>query len=81
MAQQSLQHGMARKIKTGTHVILRLRPAMHAMQEWSVMFQFLATAGERLWDDQPPMQAARNIKKRSRKHRGRRNKAKDEMEE
>jgi hypothetical protein len=69
IAMMGSQQVITRKIDSCTPVVLLLRPAMHAIQERSEMFQLLATGGECPRNDQAPSQAARDSRKKAKTQR------------
>ena len=80
IAHLSFHLAMKRKLNTCRHVILHIRPAMHAIQEKAELFQLIATEGERKRADQPTTQAMREFEMWARRHRVRSHKAMDEEE-
>ena len=80
IAKLGFHQVITRKIGSCIPVVLHLRPAMHAIQERSGMFQLLATEGECTRNDQAPSQAARDSRKKAKRQREHMDKTKGDEE-
>jgi len=78
IAHLSFHLAMKRKLNTCRHVILHIRPAMHAIQEKAELFQLIATEGEHRRAVQPTPQAMREFEMWARRQRDRLHKARDD---